>query len=63
MPKLIKSGTCVKFIVYTSPFYDQGLGDSGHGWGPAAGMLRADPGLQHVKWVLPHAYALSIIAG
>jgi len=32
-----------------------GLGDSGHGWKPVADTLKADPSLQHVKWVLPHA--------
>ncbi|KIY73965.1 Phospholipase/carboxylesterase [Cylindrobasidium torrendii FP15055 ss-10] len=32
-----------------------GLGDSGHGWEPVARMLGQDPGLKHVKWILPHA--------
>jgi lysophospholipase-1 len=32
-----------------------GLGDSGHGWKPVAEMLRQDPALAHIKWVLPHA--------
>jgi len=32
-----------------------GLGDSGHGWKPIADMFKRDEGLQHVKWILPHA--------
>lgn len=32
-----------------------GLGDSGYGWKPVADQLSRDQGLQHVKWVLPHA--------
>ncbi|KAF8639476.1 hypothetical protein AX17_001496 [Amanita inopinata Kibby_2008] len=35
--------------------FTHGLGDTGHGWEPVAGLLQMDPGLQHVKWVLPHA--------
>lgn len=33
----------------------QGLGDTGHGWQPVADMIRKDPGLSHVKWILPHS--------
>jgi hypothetical protein len=40
----------------------QGLGDSGQGWKPVADQLKIDPDIKHVKWVLPHAYALSINA-
>ncbi|KAL0950161.1 hypothetical protein HGRIS_010155 [Hohenbuehelia grisea] len=32
-----------------------GLGDTGHGWKPVADMFRVDPGLSHVKWILPHS--------
>ncbi|KAG6850927.1 hypothetical protein H0H93_006753 [Arthromyces matolae] len=32
-----------------------GLGDTGHGWKPVADMFKADPALQHVKWILPHS--------
>ncbi|OCH89463.1 Phospholipase/carboxylesterase [Obba rivulosa] len=37
-----------------------GLGDSGYGWRPVAEMLKTEPGLQHIKWILPHAPALSV---
>jgi lysophospholipase-1 len=33
----------------------KGLGDTGYGWQPVADMLKLNPELQHVKWVLPHA--------
>lgn len=33
----------------------QGLGDTGHGWSEPVSGFRSDPGLSHVKWVLPHA--------
>jgi len=33
----------------------KGLGDTGYGWQPVADMLKVNPELQHVKWVLPHA--------
>jgi len=39
-----------------------GLGDSGYGWKPAADQLSRDQGLQHVKWVLPHAPLLPCTA-
>ncbi|PPQ63139.1 hypothetical protein CVT24_005779 [Panaeolus cyanescens] len=32
-----------------------GLGDTGHGWSDVAEMFKADSGLSHVKWILPHA--------
>jgi len=35
--------------------FAHGLGDSGHGWKPVAEAFAADPSLQHIKWVLPHA--------
>ncbi|TFY76648.1 hypothetical protein EWM64_g7365 [Hericium alpestre] len=34
----------------------QGLGDTGDGWRPVADMFKSDPGLRHVKWVLPHSF-------
>lgn len=34
----------------------QGLGDTGLGWKPVADMFSRDKSLQHIKWVLPHAY-------
>ncbi|KAJ7368823.1 Phospholipase/carboxylesterase [Mycena albidolilacea] len=37
-----------------------GLGDSGHGWKPVADMFKSQ--LPHVKWILPHAPALSVTA-
>ncbi|OCH94523.1 Phospholipase/carboxylesterase [Obba rivulosa] len=39
-----------------------GLGDSGHGWKPVADMFKRDPGLSHVKWVLPHAETMKVTA-
>lgn len=35
-----------------------GLGDTGNGWKPVADMFKRDPGLHHVKWVLPHSYVV-----
>ncbi|THH16624.1 hypothetical protein EW146_g4048 [Bondarzewia mesenterica] len=39
-----------------------GLGDSGHGWSPVASMFKGDPGLSHVKWVLPHSPSIKVTA-
>jgi len=39
-----------------------GLGDSGWGWEPVAKMIKKDPALDHIKWVLPHAFRKSITA-
>jgi len=39
-----------------------GLGDSGYGWKPVADQLSRDQGLQHVKWVLPHAPSMPCTA-
>ncbi|KDQ64133.1 hypothetical protein JAAARDRAFT_27753 [Jaapia argillacea MUCL 33604] len=39
-----------------------GLGDTGHGWKPVADMFRTDPGLSHVKWVLPHSPTRAVTA-
>ncbi|TFK72060.1 lysophospholipase I [Pluteus cervinus] len=36
-------------------FFVHGLGDTGYGWKPVADLLRNDPGLDHVKWILPHS--------
>ncbi|KAJ3556191.1 hypothetical protein NP233_g12036 [Leucocoprinus birnbaumii] len=38
-----------------SVIFIHGLGDTGFGWKPVMDMLREDKGLQHVKWILPHA--------
>ncbi|KAJ3841425.1 Phospholipase/carboxylesterase/thioesterase [Lentinula raphanica] len=32
-----------------------GLGDTGYGWQPVAGMFSKETSLGHVKWVLPHS--------
>ncbi|VDC04136.1 unnamed protein product [Peniophora sp. CBMAI 1063] len=37
-----------------------GLGDTGHGWSPVASMLKKDPALAHVKWIMPHAPTIPI---
>ncbi|KAF9450953.1 Phospholipase/carboxylesterase [Macrolepiota fuliginosa MF-IS2] len=47
IPAITKQTATVVFI--------HGLGDTGHGWQPVADMLRKDPGLHHVKWILPHS--------
>ena len=53
----ISSFTSRFHYIYPSLLYlFQGLGDTGHGWKPVADMFKADPGLAHVKWVLPHSY-------
>ncbi|KAI0268305.1 Phospholipase/Carboxylesterase-domain-containing protein [Gloeopeniophorella convolvens] len=39
-----------------------GLGDTGHGWGSVAELFRRDPGLQHIKWILPHAPNIKVTA-
>ncbi|KAF8915420.1 Phospholipase/carboxylesterase/thioesterase [Mucidula mucida] len=39
-----------------------GLGDSGHGWKPVAEMFSADPAMQHIKWVFPHAPNMAVTA-
>ncbi|PPQ70722.1 hypothetical protein CVT25_013252 [Psilocybe cyanescens] len=38
-----------------------GLGDTGHGWRPVADMFKVDPGLAHVKWVLPHSANMGMV--
>ncbi|EKM79942.1 hypothetical protein AGABI1DRAFT_113186 [Agaricus bisporus var. burnettii JB137-S8] len=47
IPALSKHSATVIFI--------HGLGDTGHGWQPVADMIRKDPALAHVKWILPHS--------
>jgi len=47
VPALTRHTSTVIFI--------PGLGDTGHGWKPIAEIFRMDPGLSHVKWVLPHS--------
>ncbi|GLB34114.1 putative phospholipase/Carboxylesterase [Lyophyllum shimeji] len=39
-----------------------GLGDTGHGWKPVADMFRNEPGLRHIKWILPHSPTRSVKA-
>lgn len=39
-----------------------GLGDTGHGWKPVADIFRTDPGLSHIKWVLPHSPTRKVTA-
>ncbi|EPQ58936.1 Phospholipase/carboxylesterase [Gloeophyllum trabeum ATCC 11539] len=39
-----------------------GLGDTGYGWKPVADMFQGDPGLSHVKWVLPHSPSRRVTA-
>ncbi|KAH9939252.1 Phospholipase/carboxylesterase [Epithele typhae] len=39
-----------------------GLGDSGYGWKSVAQMFADEPGLHHVKWVLPHAPPRAVTA-
>ncbi|KAF8272468.1 Phospholipase/carboxylesterase [Lactarius quietus] len=40
-----------------------GLGDTGHGWGqPVSAIFGKDPGLSHIKWILPHAPAIPVTA-
>ncbi|CDO73842.1 hypothetical protein BN946_scf185015.g171 [Trametes cinnabarina] len=38
-----------------------GLGDTGYGWKPVADMFSAE--MQHVKWVLPHAFDIYEFGG
>ena len=40
--------------IFSSVGY-QGLGDTGYGWEDPLSNFGRDPGLSHVKWVLPHA--------
>ncbi|KAH9062742.1 Phospholipase/carboxylesterase/thioesterase [Lactarius vividus] len=40
-----------------------GLGDTGYGWSqPVSAIFRKDPGLSHIKWVLPHAPSVPVTA-
>ncbi|KAH9179745.1 Phospholipase/carboxylesterase [Lactarius sanguifluus] len=40
-----------------------GLGDTGHGWSqPVSAIFRKDPGLSHIKWILPHAPSVPVTA-
>ncbi|KAA1466740.1 Phospholipase/carboxylesterase [Dentipellis sp. KUC8613] len=54
VPPLTKHTATVLFI--------HGLGDTGDGWRPVADMFQADPGLSHVKWVLPHSPSIKVTA-
>ncbi|EMD36622.1 hypothetical protein CERSUDRAFT_115660 [Gelatoporia subvermispora B] len=37
-----------------------GLSGSGHGWKPIVNVLKGDPELQHIKWIMPHAPTMSV---
>jgi hypothetical protein len=45
-------------MIFFSPVDYQGLGDTGYGWNDSMSSFGRDPGLSHVKWVLPHAYVI-----
>ncbi|EPQ58937.1 Phospholipase/carboxylesterase [Gloeophyllum trabeum ATCC 11539] len=51
--KVLSVASCTRHTA--TVIFVHGLGDSGHGWKPVADILQGDPGLSHVKWVLPHA--------
>ncbi|KAJ3561736.1 hypothetical protein NP233_g10016 [Leucocoprinus birnbaumii] len=54
LPAISKHTATVIFI--------HGLGDTGNGWRPVADMLRKDPGMNHVKWILPHSHVRPVTA-
>ncbi|KAG6910143.1 hypothetical protein DXG01_012902 [Tephrocybe rancida] len=54
VPSIAKHTATVVFV--------HGLGDTGRGWKPVADMFKDDPGLAHVKWILPHSPIRSVTA-